>query len=113
MLCADAYIVSRSPRGWERIMGGLRRIVWCIWSDDLREQNADHVHADSACIGNADCLQRHGAQCRLTTPFTCLAGAVAAIPNLGRDRPADPRGVDEIQALHSGAVRPPEGKFAT
>ena len=79
----------------------------------ISEQNGHHVHADSACIGNADCLQRHGAQYRLTTSFTYLAGAVTGIPNLGQDRPADPRGVDKIQALHSGAVRPPEGKFAT
>ena len=27
-----------------------------------------------------------------------------------RDRPADPRGVDGLQALQAGAVRPPEGK---
>ena len=29
-----------------------------------------------------------------------------------RDRLADPRGVDELQALHAGAVRPPDGKSA-
>ena len=40
--------------------GGLRRL-WHIWSDHLREQDGDHVHADPACTGNEDSLQRHGA----------------------------------------------------
>ena len=40
--------------------GGLRRGLWhIIWSDHLREQDEDHVHADSTCTGNTDSLQRH------------------------------------------------------
>ena len=41
--------------------GGLRRSLEHIWSDHLREQDGDHVHVDSACIGNEDSLQRQGA----------------------------------------------------
>ena len=45
-----------------------------------------------------------GQQYHQTTSFTYLGGTVT--------RPADPRGVDELQALHAGTVRPPEGKSA-
>ena len=41
--------------------GGLRRSLRRIWSDHLREQDGDHVHADPARTGNEDSLQRHGA----------------------------------------------------
>ena len=43
--------------------GGLHRSLRHIWSDHLREQDGDHVHANSTCIGNnnEDSLQRHGA----------------------------------------------------
>ena len=41
--------------------GGLRRSLWRIWSDHLREQDGDHVHADSARTGDEDSLERHGA----------------------------------------------------
>ena len=66
----DAYIVSRSTRGLGRMMAvfvevfgafGLRRSLRRIWSDHLREQDGDHVHADPARTGNEDSLQRHGA----------------------------------------------------
>ena len=40
--------------------GGLRRKS-SIWSGHIREQDGDHMHADSACTGNKDSLQRHGA----------------------------------------------------
>ena len=39
--------------------GGLRRSLRRIWSDHLREQDGDHVHADPARTGNEDSLQRH------------------------------------------------------
>ena len=55
----DARTVSRSPRGLDD--GGLRRSLRHIWSDHLREQDGDYVHADPACAGNEDSLQRHGA----------------------------------------------------
>ena len=51
-----------------------------------------------------------GQQYRQTTFFTYLGGAMTETPNLSDDRPADPRGMDELQALRGGAVRPPEGK---
>ena len=36
--------------------------VFGIWFYYLREQDVDHMHADSACTGgNEDSLQRHGA----------------------------------------------------
>ena len=41
--------------------GGLRRSLPHIWSDHLREQDGDHVHADSMCTDNEDSLQRQGA----------------------------------------------------
>ena len=41
--------------------GGLRRSLRRIWSDHLREQDGDHVHADPARTGNEDSLQCHGA----------------------------------------------------
>ena len=56
----DACIVSRSPRAGADD-GGLRRSLRRIWSDHLREQDGDHVHADPARTGNEDSLQRHGA----------------------------------------------------
>ena len=34
--------------------GGLRRNLRHILSDHLREQDGDHVHANTACIGNED-----------------------------------------------------------
>ena len=41
--------------------GGLRRSLRHTWLDHLREQNGDHMHADSMCTGYEDSLQRHGA----------------------------------------------------
>ena len=40
--------------------GGLRQSLQRIWCHHLREKNGDHVHADSACTGNVDSIQRHG-----------------------------------------------------
>ena len=73
-----------------------------IPSDYPREQEGDHVHADSACSGNADSLQRYGATYRQTTSFAYLGGALTETRKLvGRGRPADPHGVYELQALHA------------
>ena len=63
--------------------GGLRRSLWHIWCDHLREQDRDHVYADPACTGNEDRLQRHGA----TVPpdnliLTYLGDTVTETPNL-------------------------------
>ena len=41
--------------------GGLRRSLRHIWSNRLREQDGDHVHADPTCTGNENSRQRHGA----------------------------------------------------
>ena len=41
--------------------GGLRRSFRHIWFDHIREQDGDQVHADPACTGNEDSVQRHGA----------------------------------------------------
>ena len=51
--------------------GGLRR-VFGIWFYYLREQDVDHVHADSACTdGNEDIVfNATGQQYRQTTSFT-------------------------------------------
>ena len=57
----DACIVSRSTRGLGRMMAVFVASLRRIWSDHLREQDGDHVHADPARTGNEDSLQRHGA----------------------------------------------------
>ena len=103
----EACIVSRSDDG------GLRRSLRRIRSDHLREQDGDHVHTDSTCTCNADSLQRHGA----AVPPDNLLHLVGRRRHwnskpIGRYRPADPRGVDELPALHAGALRSPEGKSA-
>ena len=72
------------------------------------------MHADPAWTGNADSLQRHGA----TVPPDNLFHLFGRhrdwnIKPVRRDRLADPRGVDELYVLHAGAVRPPEGKWAS
>ena len=59
--------------------GGLRRSLRRIWSDNLREQDGDRVHADPARTGNEDSLQRHGAA---VPPDTYLGGTVTEMPNL-------------------------------
>ena len=38
-----------------------RASCYGVWFYYLREQDVDHVHADSACTGNEDGLQRYGA----------------------------------------------------
>ena len=65
-------------------------------------------------LTNEDSLQRHGA----TVPPDNLLHLPGRHSDLNpkpvrRDRPADPRGVDALQALQAGAVRPPEGKPAS
>ena len=59
--------------------GGLRLSLWRIWCDHLREQDGDHLHADSACTGIV--LNATGQQYRQTT-FTYLGGVVTKAPNL-------------------------------
>ena len=93
--------------------GSLRRSLRHIWSDHLREQDGDHVHANPACTGSEDSLPRHGA----TVPPDNLLHLPGRRNDYNakpvrRDRPAGPRGVDGLQALQAGAVRPPEGKPA-
>ena len=46
-----------------------------LWSAHLREQDGDNVRVDSACTGNADSLQHHGATVPPGNLFTCLEGA--------------------------------------
>ena len=92
---------------------GLRRRLRPIWFDHLREQDGNHVHADPACTGIEDSLQRHG----VTVPpdnLIHLFGRhrVLNLKPFRRDRPADPRGGDELQALQAGTVRLPEVKSA-
>ena len=41
--------------------GGLCRSLRHIWFDHVTEHDGDYLHADSACTGNEDSLQRHGA----------------------------------------------------
>ena len=79
----DAYIVSRSPRGGWRDNCSLCRSLQRIWSGHLRDHNGDHVNAESACTGNADTLQHHGATVPPDNlPSTDLGGTVTETPNL-------------------------------
>ena len=58
----DACIVSRSPRGLRRMMAVFVKVFSAFGlTIYLKEQDGDHVHADPACTGNEDSLQRHGA----------------------------------------------------
>ena len=48
------------------------------------EQDGDHAHIDSACVGNADSqivFNTPGQQYHRTTSFTCLGDAVTETPN--------------------------------
>ena len=66
--------------------GGLRRSLRHIWSDHLREQDGDHVHADLACTGNEDIVfNATGHQYRQTTYFTYSGGTATETPNLSDD----------------------------
>ena len=58
MLTTRASCRDRRAAGTDD--GGLRRSLRHIGFENLREQDGDHVHADSACTGNEGSLQRHG-----------------------------------------------------
>ena len=71
------------------------------------------MDAGPARTGNEDSLQPHGA----TVPSDNLLHLPGRhsdgnAKSVRRDRPADPRGVDGLQALQAGTVRLPEGKPA-
>ena len=53
-----ACIMSRSPRGLERMSLAFVEKFDCVFG-------LINVHADPACAGNADSLQRHGASVTL------------------------------------------------
>ena len=92
---------------------GLLRSLRRIRFDHLREQDRDHVHADIACTGNVDILQRHRETDWPDNLIRLFGSRRHWNPKpVGRDRRADPCEVDELQALHVGAVRPPEGESA-
>ena len=58
----DAGMVSRSPRGLERMMAVfVEAFVEFGLTIYQQQQDGDHVHADSARAASADILQRHGA----------------------------------------------------
>ena len=55
----DACFVPRSPRGLGNIMAVFVEVFGPFGLTNLGEQDGDHVHVDSACIGNKDSLRRH------------------------------------------------------
>ena len=62
MLSADdACIVPRSPRGLGRMMAVFVEVFGTFGLAISVEKDGDHVHADPACTGNEDSLQRPGA----------------------------------------------------
>ena len=57
----DACIVSRSPRWLGRMIAVSVEDLGTFDLTISREQDGEHVHADSTCTGNADTLPRQGA----------------------------------------------------
>ena len=53
--------------------------------DYLREQEGDHVHADSTCTGNADRLQRQVATAPPDNLLNLFWDAVTETPNLSAE----------------------------
>ena len=111
MLCADdACIVSRSPRGLGWMMAVFVEI-FDTFGMTISESTTETMymptpHAPATKIVFNATGQQHGQ----TTSFTYLGGTVTETPNLSDEIY---RGVDELQVIYAGAVRPPEGKSAT
>ena len=113
MYADDACIVSRSPRGLGRMMAVFVE-VFVTFGLTISESKTETMCMP---IPRATAMKvvfnATGQQNRQTISFTYLGGTVTENPKpVRRDRPADSRGVDGLQALHAGAVRPPEGKPA-
>ena len=86
MYADDACIVSRSPRGLVKRMRVIPVgvfVAFGLTDRYLREQDGDHVDADSACTSNADIVfNATGQQYHQTTSVAYLGGAVTETPNL-------------------------------
>ena len=73
--------------------GNLRRSLRHIGFDHLREQDGDHVHANPACTGDEDSLQRHGATVQLDNHLQLFGRHHDWNSKpVRRDRLADPHG---------------------
>ena len=64
----DTCIVSRSPRGLELMMAVIVKVCCAFGLTVSREEDGDHVDADTARAGNANHHQRGGS----TLPPDCL-----------------------------------------
>ena len=60
---------------------GLRRSLRHIWSDHLRQQDGDHMHADTRAPATKIVLNATGQEYRQTTSFAYLGCTVTATPN--------------------------------
>ena len=60
---------------------GFRQIILRIWSTHLRQQDGDHIHANSACAGNADSPPCYGATVRPDSILHRFEGTVTETPN--------------------------------
>ena len=114
MLYADsACIVSRSPRGLEQMMVVFVEVFGAFSLTISKSKTETMCRPSPRAPATQIVFNATGQQYRLTISFAYLGGAVIETPKVvKRDRPADPCGVDELQVLRAGAVRPPEGKPA-
>ena len=105
----DVCIVSRSPHGLERMMAVFAEVFGAIGLTISESKTETMCMPIPRAPATQVVFNATGQQYRKTTSFTYLGGTVTETPNQLRDRPADPHGLHELQALHAGAVRPPEG----
>ena len=109
----DACIVSRSPRGLGRMMAVFVKVFGAFGLTISESKTETMCMPIPRAPATKIVFNATGQQYRQTTSFTYLGGTVAEMPNLSDEIDcADPRGVDGLQALQAGTVRPPEGKPA-
>ena len=112
MYADDACIVSRSPHGLWRMMA----VFVEVFGTFVLTISENKTEAMCMPIPRAPATKivfnATGQQYCQTTSFTIWEAQWLNPKPVRRDRPADSRGVDGLQALHAGAVRPPEGKPA-
>ena len=112
MYADDVCIVWRLPRRLGRMMAVFVEVFGTFGLTVSESKTETMCMPIPRAPATKIVVNATGQQYRQTTSFIYLRGTVTETPNLSvrRDQPADPRGVDGLQALHAGAVRPPEGK---
>ena len=103
----NACIVSRSPRGLEQMMA-VFVYVFGAFGLAISESKTETTCMLIPRAPATNSTPRDNSTAR--QPISPIWEAASLKPRTYRT--ADPCGVDEFQALHAGAVRPPEGKSA-